>query len=294
MTRSCSGTLALWSLVPLLASLGCDALTVRPFSGTVMQFTVSGVEVTPPGQHLELWARTQYNDIVRVDGFTDFAKFQTAYGFMIRQAISLKDPCMIDPATGNLLTSPAAYPTTIVENGVTQTPAQQAQQITDRIKQLLADLQGNPLQAVLPYTPTAPPSIPDTATAAERKLACDAYAFGPSADPLTYVANPKQLTAPLHGAIYGFPKFVSYSPPQNYNGFRVDSPLNLKGVQELFFTIEGSTVDPKHRGPLFLTSVLSQGGRDVVHFDLVHADPNGTASGAVALYVNLNEDPVQF
>src|SRR5437868_8683209 len=98
MNRGWARTLALASLLPLLASFGCDALTVRTFSGTIMEFTLDGVTAStiPANQHLELWARTQYNDIVRVEGYYDLTKGLSTPGIMIRQAISLKDPCMLD------------------------------------------------------------------------------------------------------------------------------------------------------------------------------------------------------
>jgi hypothetical protein len=290
------------SLLPMLASFGCDALSVRPFAGTVSQFTIDGVTAgTIPGnQHLELWARTQYNDIVRIDGFTDQTNFKTANGIMIRQAISIDDPCMIDSympqpgpnATGHLLTSPDAYQQARI-GGVDQSPQEQAKQVVDRINQLTTAGTAGPLLAVMPYSPIQPPSIPATATPEQRKAACDAYVNDPN-NPNPYVANPYQITGPLRGYVYGFVKFISLSPPSNYDGFRIDTPINLKGVQEVFFTVENDTVDPTHRGPLFLTSTMSQGGRDTVHFDLTHADPNGTASGTATLLVDLDEDPVQF
>ena len=241
-----------------------------------------------------MWVRTQYDDIVRVNGYTNLATGATANGLMIRQAISLKDPCMIDGyyfpnnAGGNLLDTAAAFQSSISQNGVTQTPPQQAQQVTDRIKQLTDAGINGPLLAVLPFDPNVPPAIPDSATSDERKQACDAYTM----DPLAYVPNPYQITAPLKGTVYGFVKFVSQTPPADYDGFRIDTPLNLKGVQEMFFTVEGPTVDPNNRGPLFLTSQKTQGGVDVVHFDLTA--PTGPASGTAALLVDLDQDPVQF
>jgi hypothetical protein len=297
MNRGWARTLVLASLLPLLGSLGCDALTVRSFAGTVMQFTIDGVTAStiPANQHLELWARTQYDDIVRVNGYTDLATNQTAFGIMLRQAISLKDPCMIDGYYfnndgGNLLTSAAAYPTAVSSGGITQTPQDQAQQVIDRIHQLTDQGATGPLVAVLPYDVNVPPAVPDSASPTERRAACDAYHM----DPLGYIPNPYQITGPLNGTVYGFVKFVSTTPPANYDGFRIDSPLNLKGVQEIFMTIEGNTVDPLNRGPLFLISQLSPIGRDVVHFDLTHADPMGTASGTVSLIVDVDQDPVQF
>ncbi len=304
MSRAWARVLGVSAFLPLFASLGCDALTVRSFAGTVMQFTFSSVtaQSIPANQHLELWARTQYDDIVRVDGYTDLANGVTANGLMVRQAISLDDPCMIDgyylpnaPRTaGNLLTTPAAFPSSTSAGGVTQTPEQQAQQVIDRINQLAGNPSiqtGGPLLAVMPYDPNQPPAVPATATSEERRTACDAYIDN---DPLAYIPNPFQITAPLHGVVYGFVRFISTTPPTNYDGFRIDTPLNLKGVQELFLTAENDTVDPKNRGPLFMTSQLTQGGNDVVHFNLIHADPAGTASGTAALLVDLDQDPVQF
>jgi hypothetical protein len=302
MKRGWTRSLVFASLLPLAASAGCDALTVRSFAGTVMQLTLEGVtaQTIPAGKHLELWARTQYDDVVRVPGYYDLGAGLSAPGIMIRQAISLQDPCMIDGyyfpnnPNGNLLTSAAAYPTTISSGGITQTPDQQAQQVVDRINQLTTNpsiASGGPLLAVLPYDPNVPPTVPDSASSADRRTACDAYH---DAAPNTYIPNPYQITAPLHGFVYGFVKFLSMSPPADYDGFRIDTPLNLKGVQEIFFTIEGDTVDPMNRGPLFLISKRTQGGLDVVHFDLIHADPMGTASGTAALEVDLDNDPVQF
>src|SRR5690349_8014318 len=119
MNRGWARTLASLSLMPLLASFGCDDLSVRSFAGTVGQFTIDGVNAgtIPTSQHLELWARTQYDDIARIDAYTDLNAGKTAFGFMIRQAISLDDPCMIDSyrpehgpnATGHLLVDASAY-----------------------------------------------------------------------------------------------------------------------------------------------------------------------------------------
>ncbi|HXU70680.1 MAG TPA: hypothetical protein VN947_15190 [Polyangia bacterium] len=281
--------LFLASLVPLSTSSGCDALGANPFAGTIMQLTVANAAVTPAGQHLELWARDQYNDILRIDPFYDETNYKTSYGLMIRQAVSLDDPCLID-ANGNLLTDASAYPGPVTIAGVTQSPAQQAKQIVDRINQL-APPGAAPLLAVLPYDPNTPPSLPAGTTPADRLTACTNYR---NQGPLTYVANPAQITAPAHGVVYGFIRFINTTPAEDYDGFRLDTPVNLAGVQEIFFTTETDSVDPNHRGPLFLTSTLTQGGREVVHFALVHADPNGSESGGAALYVNLDQDPTEF
>jgi hypothetical protein len=278
--------------VSLLPSLGCDALTVHPFAGTVAQLTLSGATVTPPGQHLEVWARDQYNDIIRLNPY--FIETQqlaveqsTAFGLMIRPALPLDSPCMID-SKGNLLTSAAAYPTTIMAAGVTQTPDQQAAAVVGRIKQV--NPASGPLLAILPWDKAPEPIIGPNALPDQRLATCKAYE-SPNT-PTTYVPNPLQVTAPIHGTVYGFVSFSTVTPATNYDGYRLDMPVSLKGVQEIFFTVEGDTVDPKHRGPLYLVSTRTTGGNDVVHFDLTPPPGSMAAiAGTAALYVNLDVAP---
>jgi hypothetical protein len=178
--------------------------------------------------------------------------------------------------------------------GVVQTPAQQAKQVIDRINQLSPPGQ-QPLLAVLPYDPNVPAPLAPTATPAERLKVCNDYR---AASDNTYIANPLQITGPAHGTVYGFIRFIQTTPSEDYDGFRIDTPIKLTGVQEIFFTTETgpvASVDPSHRGPLYLTSSMGQGGgRGVVHFDLIHADPNGNESGGASLYVDLDDDSTQF
>jgi hypothetical protein len=290
MIRGTTRTLALSSVV-LLTSAGCDALTVHSFAGSVLQMTLEGAKITPPGTHLEIWARDQYNDIIRLAPFYDESVNATTPGLMIRQAISVNDPCMTDDR-GNLLITAAAYPTSISYAGVTQTPEQQAQQRVLRIQQLTPA--GNPLLAVLPWDEHVEPTVDPNAAAPDRKATCDAYRNPPPpAPPTTYIPNPDQITAPLHGTVYGFVGFTTVQPPTNYDGIRLDTAVSLKGVQEIFITTEGTTVDPNNRGPLYVTSKLAPGGRDILQFELIAAQPDGP-SGALAVYTNLDEDPVQF
>ncbi len=298
-------------LVPLLGSLGCD-LTVHPFSGTIIQMSIQGVtKEPPPDTHLELWARSQYDDIIRVDGNNDTPSGAVfvRQGFTIRKAITMGDPCMID-GQGNLLVTPAAYPGTTVIDGIPQTPQQQAQQVQNRIKQLTSTTECDPdgicggqtaqLLAVIPFDPATPPHtcangettgcMPWNLAAADRLAACQAWW---NASPLTYTPNPAQITNPAHGTVYGFIAFQT-NPPNgpyaNYDGIRIDSPTNLRGLRELFITTEPANVDPNKRGPLMLDGFPTQGGRDVVYFNL-----SGTGvSGSVSLLVNLDQDPVQF
>ena len=217
---------------------GCG-LDVRLFAGTIMEFTVANAGMTPVGEHLELWARDPYDDILRIDPFYHESAHQSAYGLMIRQAISLDDPCIIDDA-GHLLTDASAYPTTVTTAGVSQTPAEQALAVVQRIVQL-APAQQPPLLAVLPWDTTPPPSLPPDATPAERLAACTAYE---DASDRAYVANPLQITAPAHGAVFGFIRFISTEPAENYDGFRLDTPVRLQGVQEILLHARG-----RHRRP---------------------------------------------
>ena len=160
--------------------LGCDALTVHPFAGSVLALTIRQDATTGPsaaGHHLELWARDASNDILRVQLFYDSADYKTTFGVAVRQAISLDDPCMIDDQ-GNLLVTPAAYPSTVDVGGVVQTPEQQAQQIRNRIAQLTAPPSGiepTNLLALVPYDPTPLPVVAADAAPADRLAACQAY-----------------------------------------------------------------------------------------------------------------------
>jgi hypothetical protein len=287
-----------WALVSLLTIVGC--IGVNPYAGTVMQMTL---EVSPsaPREHLELWARTQYDDIVRISGtFLDPSSKHTLYpyGLHVRDTISLSDPCMID-GKGNLLTSAAAYPASVTVAGVTQSAAQQAIVVQNRIKQILAAAQGGlqseTLQAIIPYNGAQLPVIAEGASAAERLAACRQY----WSDPLAYTPNPAQVTAPLHGTVYGFVGYTTTRPPAGYDGLRIDSPINLRGLRELWVTSETAPagvadgvdfVDPDHRGPTVMQGVPDAGGRDVIHIDLT--GPGG--SGTAALLVNLDQDPIQY
>src|SRR5690242_7917380 len=120
-------TFALATLLPIVC-LGCD-LQVRSFAGAVMAMTLSGATPTPAGQHLELWVRNEHDDVLRINGMFDLqnpdnpsrTERLVPYGLVIRPAITMDDPCMID-AQGHLLVSADAYPGDTHYAGVTQTP----------------------------------------------------------------------------------------------------------------------------------------------------------------------------
>lgn len=293
---------------------GCDSLSAHSFAGTVLQMALEGAAPTAPAEHLELWARDGHDDVIRVDALFDPTDHRVTMGMQIRGAVTLDDPCMIvsDPAAptyGELLVMPAAYPDAVTINGVTQSPAQQAQQVRNRIAQVttgatcLPDLfdpgrkfcgrQATALLAVLPADGAPPTPLPPDATAAERAAVCEAYWSG---SPLAYTPNPAQLTAPLHGVVYGFVGYVTTTPPAGYDGLRLDSPTNLAGIQELWLTREQvavADVDPSNRGPVLLQGFPTPGGRDVVHFDLrsLSGEP---ISGTAALYITLDENTVEL
>jgi hypothetical protein len=314
------GFVGLAFVFALQANSGCD-ISAKPFAGTIVQLVLEGVAPSMPGQHLELWARNANDDIIRINGTYFFedtvGKRPPATlnppGLMIRNAIDMSDPCIIDNA-GNLLITAAAYPKDTVVAGIKQTPEEQAAQVRARIQQLTSPSNcaypmapllthcgvqgaGNAL-AVLPFDPTTRPTVDFNAPAAERLAACRDYWL---ASPLSYTPNPYQLTAPIHGTLWGMMPYVTTTPVSGFEGLRLDTPVNLKGIRELFLTLESfdaddmqnnrpDGVDPLNRGPVILQGFPNRGGNYVIHFALTGSG----GSGEAALYVDLDSDPVQF
>jgi hypothetical protein len=312
----------------LLATLltGCS-LEAKPFGGTVIQMTLTGVAPDAPGQHLELWARNEYDDVLRVSGTFDNADGRLfTYGLGIRAAIRMDDPCMIDGA-GNLLTKAEAYQPTSWA-GVPQTPEEQAQQVRSRIAQLTAASScdgsgGDPAYHCGHETTTVlgvighestdeqggvlamAPAPLQTCETSNNAAGCISYAAKPAdrlaacgdywRNPLAYTPNPLQLTAPQHGVLYGEPTYVTTTPPSSFDSIRIDSNVGLKGIRELWLTVEQDPVDPQNRGPILVTGTPDPGGIDVVHFDLTPPFGSTVAvSGTASLLDTLDEDPVQF
>jgi hypothetical protein len=228
---------------------------------------------------------------------------------MIRKAITMSDPCMINDK-GDLLTTPAAYPPLSTIAGIEQTNDQSAAQVRNRIAQVTSLNECDPdghcgaqggttgqLLAIVPFDPVTPPHtcaagestgcMSWTLSAADRLAQCNGYW---AASPNAYTPNPAQLTHPAHGTIYGFPAYNTAAPPANYDGARIDSPTNLRGLKEFFLTSEADAVDAKNRGPLVLDGFPNYGGREVIHFDL----SGPLLSGTAAMIVNADQDPVQF
>lgn len=307
-----------------VAATGCD-ITVRPFEGTVLQIEMSTSSPLPSGEHLELWARTAHDDIARINARFEFEDKRGlgrptepiyAYGLIIRPAITMDDPCIID-SQGRRLTHPEAYDKPVTVHGITQSPEEQAAVVRTRIAQLTQSSFCDPslpppncgaqiatLYAVLPYALPGEPPIPDppvippTASPEERLNACRAYW---ASSRIAYTPNPAQLTAPLHGAVWGYLPFQSQMPVSAFTGFRLDSNVNLNGLRELFLTRETidaadsaagrlDGVDAHARGPIYLQGYPDRGGNWVVHFSLL----GPTASGTAVLFTDLTSDPVQF
>jgi hypothetical protein len=277
----------MWRTLLVFSTLlfGCDALTVHPFDGSVLVMSIrqdATAGQTAADRHLELWTRDRYDDLERLPLYYDAADYKTTYGVVVRRAIALDDPCIID-GSGNRLVDAAAWPSTVDEGGVAQTPEQQAEQVRNRIAQLNAPPDGtqpSSLLALVPWDATPPPTIDPAAAAADRLAACQAWW---ASSPLAYTPNPLQITAPLHGYVYGFLAYVTATPPTDYDAIRIDTPVNLDGLQELFVTDEGATVDVNMRGAVYLTSKPSPGGNDVAHFDLAGPSASGTLAVLAAL-----------
>jgi hypothetical protein len=323
-----------FALLPLLLSSGCE-LAARNFAGTVIEMTLTGASPNSAGEHYELWTRSQYNDVIRISGIYPFvppgqqqATLYYPYGFAVRPAITMDDPCMID-SQGNLLVTAQAYTDTTIL-GTALSPEDQAQAVRGRIGALTATSNcdgsgGNPLYHcgrevqtmlgavayeladangavtnVAPPTPTtcetsnnAPGCISFNAAPADRLATCQAYW---NASPLSYTPNPLQITAPAHGLLYGVLTYTTTTPVQAFDGFRIDSNIgNLAGAQELWITTEPDQVNGNMRGPVFIQGVLDHGGNEVLHFDL--SPPLGSTlavSGTAVLEVDLNNDAVIF
>jgi hypothetical protein len=310
MTRSGYEGGLLLGLVLLVAVGGCD-LSVPPFAGTVVALSLQGAAPLPAGQHLELWARSPYDDIIRINGTFDAptAGRMSPFGLVIRPVITLDDPCVID-AQGNLLVTAAAFPSTIVVDGVTQTPEDQAASIRARVRQLDSSSVcdgsgGNPdshcgaqastMLGAIPWDSAAAPpptqaDIPFDTAPADRLARCTAYW---ASSPLAYTADPIQVSAAAHGQILGDVSYMTTVPPSAYDGITIFSPTSLTGIRELWITVETDAVDPSHRGPVYLQGYPDRGGAYDLHFDLRAPASSALAvAGTAALLVGLESNPL--
>lgn len=277
---------------------GCSALTVKSSAGAIIAMDLAGFQSTPLGSHIEIWARNQYNDIYRLNFLNNN---NNQYGLQVRLAADPADPCMIDEY-GHLLSTPEAYPSTVriqdADGKVTvQTPAQQAVQFQNRLKQLNLPDEPSALFAVAPYVDEASAPRPDRdadpSTPAIKRLSdCKAYwAKGPE----TYTGNPALLPAPQHGQVYGFVAFQTLTPPATTSGLRLDTPIKLRGIQELWLTQTTEplgTVTQQTQGTVLMGATPNRGGRDIVHFDFASSVPG--LSGQASVITDTEDSPVQF
>jgi hypothetical protein len=306
-------------LLPLLAlsTVGCS-LEVKPFAGSVLAMTLAGAAASAPGHHLELWVRDEHDDIVRLDALDQVddpsspwrGQRLTPVGIVIRPAMTMNDPCMIDDA-GHLLVTASAYPSTIVVGGVSQSPEEQAQ-VERWMASALASTsscdgsgldpryhcgrQPANLLGIFPYelvddhgavvsTAPTPPSLPFDTPPADRLAACRAYW---ASSPLAYTPNARQVTAPAHGTMFGVVTFTSAAPTVAYDQIRIDSPTHFGAVRELFLTDELDQVDPLHRGPVYLGGQAGPGGNAVYHMDLV-APSSSNVSGSATFWTDFDQ-----
>lgn len=309
-------------LLMTLLDAGCS-LQVKPFAGSVVAMTLAGATASAPGHHLEIWVRNNNDDVVRLDAIYDFhddpaspehTERLTPFGVVIRPAVRMDDPCMIDDA-GHLLVTAAAYPSSTVVGGVEQTAEEQAQTVRALASALCSTSScdgsgGDPryhcgrqpagLLGLFPYelvddaghvvaTAPPPPSVPFDAAPADRLAACQAYW---ASSPLAYSPNPRQITAPARGVMWGVVSFASIAPTVSYDQIRIDSPTHFDEVRELFLTDEADDVDPLHRGPVYLGGSVTPAGRAVYHMDLVApSSSTTTASGSATMWTDFDQAP---
>jgi hypothetical protein len=273
-------------LVAVAALAGCDNhFIVSAFAGTNLVLELRSAPVTAAGQHLEMWGRNRNDDIVRI-GYRLEPGQPQLYGFMIRAAVDPGDPCMINDA-GYLLTDPRAYPSDVTEAGVVQTPAEQALQITLRIRQVVAvsvgGLQTSSLLLTMPYDTTPAVVVAADATPAARRQACLGYW---AASPYAYTPSPLTLTAPIHGTTMGPVDYVTSVPQATFNSIDLTTLYDLGNLEEFWMTLESKppeAVDPLHRGTPYLQGRRAERGRGTVNFDLTG---DGGVSGGLLVILS--------
>lgn len=306
------------------AASGCDHFRVEPFHGSKILMTLSGLPTTAPGHHVELWAREspdgslehQYIDRLlaadgsrRPDGHPcgkDETCVPAAYAIAPAVAFSgsgesfqLTDGCMID-AAGHLLWQPEASP----REGDAPQGELGAKAVLRRIHQL-TDGAASPLLALVSIDDHEGerPAVDESQPPAERLAACQKF-WG--ASPWAYSGNPFQLTAPVHGQMYGPLDFTSVDPPQILGGIAITSDWALHDAVELWLTDSAASIadlDPSEidcatradtcRGRVLLDGAASPGGRNAIHFEL-SSPSSASAGGSATIQVRLDEDAQPF
>jgi hypothetical protein len=152
---------------------------------------------------------------------------------------------------------------------------------------------------------------------ANRLRACALPTQGganPYYDPNFYIGNIIQLSAPRSGQFYGLVDMLDPNAGLPLGGVSVLAPYGLSQATEIFITVEdhsvgapdpniGNRVDAKNRGPVVIVGKTDSGdtgaGRGVMTANLI-APQNvsfpgmAVPGGHVSVYLNLDDDPVQF
>ena len=213
MKRGWARTLALTSLLPLLG-----VARLRRAHGALVRRHRHAVHHRRrrrrrrPAAPRAVGAHAVRRHRPRRPATTDLDRRQDGVRLMIRQAISLNDPCMIDgtpsATTRTATCSPRRPP--IRRDHRRRRDADRPSSRRSRSSTASTSsrrARAAPLLAVLPYDPTSAAGRPGqrrrrTSGARVRRLLRPRSET--TAEPLTYVANPLQITAPPHGYVYGF------------------------------------------------------------------------------------------
>ncbi|MCS6914226.1 MAG: hypothetical protein RMK29_12745 [Myxococcales bacterium] len=278
-------------LFPLVLAfgVGCSSLRVEPFSGSWISLTMSWpilqpMPMGPPqpmllssDEHLELWAQLDDGHTVRIvaDEPREGMPFP---GFAVLPALSPNDPCLIralnpdDPCAAedhsycgaHLLSADA-------QSGETQAERMLAQQaLVQHVRRVVPPTTGIiaaggvrgqapvPLLVLVQHDPGGAREAPslmlsadnagDGPDAVQRLRACRAFA---ASYPNYYLGNPRQLTKPLHGVLYGFFRFNTTAPdlpPQNFGGIVITTLTPLRGLRALWITRETDAVPTRPSG----------------------------------------------
>jgi hypothetical protein len=256
---------------------------------------------------------------------------RTFPGFALRPAISPNDPCLIRgmDRDDEACAGPDADPTTcgahLLSADGQARPGDTPQErhlrqlaLVEHVRQVvpktvqLAAFDGTtsgrapiPLWVLAEHQPEAqPPPLslePGNAgsgpAAAERFRRCRASLGDPRTpyleqpNPAYYLGNPKQLTKPLHGVLYGFFNFCTTPdwpqdklppttcaiardlPPQNFGSITLATPQSLSGLVGLLITRETAGAPGAPGTQVVARGVPVPGGRGALRFALVITVP---------------------
>jgi hypothetical protein len=336
--RKGGGGVAVAVLLALVPA--CDHFRVESFHGAKVLLDVEAASPTAAGHHVEIWVRDAADDtaagqnVVRLlasDGDILGPVCDPKQGPCTRVAwafvpvlgpwkvvigddghphAELQDGCMIDE-NGNVVWSPDALdPAT----GQPQS-AQPTLTFDDKVKsnwtlqKRIDELTINTaMVAMVPWDDHSGDMRPTLAdTPDTRKAACHALW---RISPAIYSGNPRQTTAPVHGALAGVSYYLSTGPPQILGGIAFSTAWSLPNPKELWLTDTAATVDMVDpaaydcgvspttcRGTVMVDGTATTPGRGAVHFELrapFVPGPFASLSGSATLEIALDETPAQF